>query len=346
MPPTEGRSVSVASSVADDSSRQSRDPRLMDPVVPSRNLKAAKSEEIEGVENGGLYRLYDCRAVVNLEGNLPTAQAFCPEPGTSFGNGQNIPNELVSKVSLVLRVRPPFFLLGLGSPSSRVQQVRFVRLVRFKAELYLKKMVIQHLPLLSKKYIVLASASPRRAELIQGLGLKAAILPSTFAENLDISSFPCPGDYAVATAKEKALEVSKKVQNGILADLVIGADTVVELDGSVLEKPADVKDAFRMLSSLSDPVSGRQPLVRAFWEETQVEFAKLENEAISAYIDSGEPMDKAGGYGIQGIGGSFVKGIQGCYFNVMGFPVHRFSEEVDSLIKAGHFDHVSEHIEA
>ncbi|BBN14451.1 nucleoside triphosphate pyrophosphatase [Marchantia polymorpha subsp. ruderalis] len=225
-------------------------------------------------------------------------------------------------------------------------------------------MVIQHLPLLSKKYIVLASASPRRAELIQGLGLKAAILPSTFAENLDISSFPCPGDYAVATAKEKALEVSKKVQNGILADLVIGADTVVELDGSVLEKPADVKDAFRMLSSLSgrrhkvytgvslvlpkirDPVSGRQPLVRAFWEETQVEFAKLENEAISAYIDSGEPMDKAGGYGIQGIGGSFVKGIQGCYFNVMGFPVHRFSEEVDSLIKAGHFDHVSEHIEA
>ncbi|KAG6557729.1 hypothetical protein Mapa_000495 [Marchantia paleacea] len=225
-------------------------------------------------------------------------------------------------------------------------------------------MLIQHLPLLSKKYIVLASASPRRAELIQGLGLKAAILPSTFAENLDSSAFPCPGDYAVATAKEKALEVSKKVQNGILADLVIGADTVVELDGSVLEKPADVEDAFRMLSNLSgrqhkvytgvslvlpkicDPVSGRQPLVRAFWEETQVEFAKLETKAISAYIASGEPMDKAGAYGIQGIGGSFVKGIQGCYFNVMGFPVHRFSEEVDSLIKAGYFDLVSEQVEA
>ncbi|KAL3698979.1 hypothetical protein R1sor_017001 [Riccia sorocarpa] len=214
-------------------------------------------------------------------------------------------------------------------------------------------MLIQHLPLLSKKYIVLASASPRRAELIQGLGLKAAIVPSTFAENLNISSFPCPGDYAVATAKEKALEVSKHLHNGALADLVIGADTVVELDGQVLEKPADAKDAFRMLSSLSgrqhrvytgvslvlpkvrDPVSGRQPFVRAFWEETKVEFGKLETQAIDAYIATGEPMDKAGAYGIQGIGGSFVKGVQGCYFNVMGLPVHRISEEVNSLITAG-----------
>ncbi|KAL2614145.1 hypothetical protein R1flu_025837 [Riccia fluitans] len=218
-------------------------------------------------------------------------------------------------------------------------------------------MLIQHLPLLSKKHIVLASASPRRAELLQGLGLKATIVPSTFAENLEISSFPCPGDYAVATAKEKALEVSLHSHNGGLADLVIGADTVVELDGRVLEKPSDAEDAFRMLSNLSgrqhkvytgvslvlpkvrDSVVGRQPFVRAFWEETKVEFAMLESEAIRAYIASGEPMDKAGAYGIQGIGGSFVKGVQGCYFNVMGFPVHRFSEEVNSLITAGYLNH-------
>ncbi|CAM6088927.1 unnamed protein product [Calypogeia fissa] len=217
-------------------------------------------------------------------------------------------------------------------------------------------MLIQHLPLLSKKYIVLASASPRRAELIQGLGLKAAIIPSTFEENLDKSTFSSPGDYALATAKHKALEVAKQLHDGRLADLVIGADTVVELEGVVLEKPEDTKDAIRMLSSLSgrqhtvytgvtlvlpharDPKSGQTPLTREFWEATKVQFAKLEQESIHAYVASGEPMGKAGAYGIQGTGGSFVKGINGCYFNVMGFPVHRFAEEVDALIKAGYLE--------
>jgi predicted house-cleaning NTP pyrophosphatase (Maf/HAM1 superfamily) len=74
----------------------------------------------------------------------------------------------------------------------------------------------------------------------------------------------------------------------------------------------------------TDPALDQSPLIRSFWEETVVEFAELEDEAICAYAASGEPMGKAGGYGIQGIGGSFVKGIEGCFFNVMGFPVHRY----------------------
>ncbi|CAM6098583.1 unnamed protein product [Calypogeia fissa] len=93
-----------------------------------------------------------------------------------------------------------------------------------------------------------------------------------------------------------------------------------------------------VLPHARDPKSGQTPLTREFWEATKVQFAKLEQESIHAYVASGEPMGKAGAYGIQGTGGSFVKGINGCYFNVMGFPVHRFAEEVDTLIKAGYLE--------
>ncbi|CAK9221691.1 unnamed protein product [Sphagnum jensenii] len=217
-------------------------------------------------------------------------------------------------------------------------------------------MLIQHLPLLSSKRIVLASASPRRSELLRGLGLKVEILPSTFAENLEKSAFAGAGEYAVATATQKAIEVFRRTcEAGKLADLIVAADTVVEIDTQILEKPLDKEDAMRMLTSLSgckhkvysgvvlvlpsfsDPALDQSPLIRSFWEETVVEFAELEDEAICAYAASGEPMGKAGGYGIQGIGGSFVKGIEGCFFNVMGFPVHRFCVEVDSLVKNGAF---------
>lgn len=212
-------------------------------------------------------------------------------------------------------------------------------------------MLIQHVPLLCSKRIVLASASPRRSELLRGLGLTVEVLPSSFEENLDKSAFANPGEYATQTATHKAFEVSRRTLQG--TDLIIAADTVVELHAQVLEKPRDKDDAYRMLSSLSgqkhkvytgvalvlpnssDPAPGASPLLKSFYEETEVEFAELEEEAILAYIASGEPMDKAGAYGIQGIGGSFVKCIHGCYFNIMGFPVHRFSVEVDRLVKSG-----------
>lgn len=218
-------------------------------------------------------------------------------------------------------------------------------------------MLIQHLPLLSTKRIVLATASPRRSELVRNLGLKAEMIPSTFDENLEKASFSSAGEYAAETALHKAIEVSRRTfgqeADGNKADLVIGADTVVELDGTILEKPKDEDDAFRMLSALSgrqhrvftgvslvlplacDPALGKPPLVHTFWEETKVEFACLDEEAIKAYVKSRDPMDKAGAYGIQGIGGCFVRSISGCFYNVVGFPLHRFSTELDVLIKSG-----------
>ncbi|KAI5056118.1 hypothetical protein GOP47_0029639 [Adiantum capillus-veneris] len=87
--------------------------------------------------------------------------------------------------------------------------------------------------------------------------------------------------------------------------------------------------------SVCDPGLGKPPLVRTFWEETKVDFGHLEREVIEAYVKSREPMDKAGAYGIQGIGGSFVKSVTGCFYNVVGFPLYRFAVELDGLIKKG-----------
>lgn len=220
-------------------------------------------------------------------------------------------------------------------------------------------MLILHLPLLSTKRIILASASPRRSQIVRTLGLNAEVIPSTFDETLEKTAFSSPGEYAAETALHKAIEVSGRTfgaNNEKSADLVIGADTVVELDGFILEKPKDEDDAVRILSTLSgrqhrvftgvslvlpsarDPTVGKPPLVHTFWEETKVEFACLEKETIKTYVKSGDPMDKAGAYGIQGIGGSFVRSITGCFYNVVGFPIHRFSAELDALIKTGVFE--------
>ncbi|KAH7421317.1 hypothetical protein KP509_13G050500 [Ceratopteris richardii] len=182
------------------------------------------------------------------------------------------------------------------------------------------------------------------------------IIPSTFDETLNKSSFSSAGEYAAETALHKAIEVSRRTYRAsdqTQADIVIGADTVVELEGMILEKPTDEDDAAHMLFKLSgrqhrvftgvslifpsacDPVLGKTPLVHTFWEETSVDFGELKKEAIEAYVRSGEPMDKAGAYGIQGIGGSFVKSVTGCFYNVVGFPLYRFSVELDKLIAKG-----------
>jgi len=134
-------------------------------------------------------------------------------------------------------------------------------------------------------------------------------------------------------------------------DLLIGSDTVVEHGGRILEKPADAEEAARVLRSLSGARhrvhsgvalvlpgqrgAGGGPLVRSFSMTTTVEFDELSDRAIRAYVATGEPMDKAGSYGIQGPACQFVRGIEGCYFNVMGFPVHRFAVEVGGLVEGG-----------
>ena len=171
--------------------------------------------------------------------------------------------------------------------------------------------------------IVLASASPRRRELLQTAGVEFTVCVSDAEERIPPGT--SPHEAVMLLAKQKALAVAKDRPN----DLVIGADTVVVYDGAILGKPADEADAARMLRMLS----GRTHTVytgvclvsagsaETFFEQTQVTFYPLTDDEIAAYIATGEPMDKAGAYGIQGRGCTLVRGICGDYFNVVGLPV-------------------------
>ncbi|XP_012689509.1 probable bifunctional dTTP/UTP pyrophosphatase/methyltransferase protein isoform X2 [Clupea harengus] len=208
-------------------------------------------------------------------------------------------------------------------------------------------------PVISKltgKLVVLASASPRRLEILTNVGLRFEVVPSWFKETLDKALFKTPQDYAVETARQKALEVATRMPYKHLKtpDIVIGADTVVAVDGQILEKPSDKQDAYRMLSSLS----GKEHSVFTgvaivlcqdqedkevdykvvdFYEETKVKFADLSEDMLWEYINSGEPMDKAGGYGIQALGGMLVEYVHGDFLNVVGFPLNHFCKTLDTI---------------
>jgi len=213
--------------------------------------------------------------------------------------------------------------------------------------------LLHHVPLLNSKRLVLESASPRRSELLRTLGLTTfQVKPSTFDEKLDKALFRHAAEYAVQTALQKGLEVASSE----LADLVISADTIVDLHGLVLEKPANAAEAEIMISKLSgsrhavhtgvalvfpravDPKTLKVPRVVTFSETTHVTFAGIPPAAVAAYVASGECYGKAGAYGIHGAAASFVSGIEGCFHNVVGFPLHRFSAEMLELVESGVFD--------
>lgn len=198
-------------------------------------------------------------------------------------------------------------------------------------------MILQYLPRLNSKNIILASQSPRRREILNLMGLSFTPIPSTFEETLDKSQFPTPQAYVIANAQGKAVDVARSHPQH---DLIIGSDTVVAHDSTILEKPSSEADALAMLKALS----GRDHVVytgvsliakncepRNFCETTRVWFTELSDEMIAAYIKSGEPMDKAGAYGIQGKGGVFVRKIDGCFFAVMGLPMHALAREIARL---------------
>uniref|UniRef100_A0A8B9LJB9 Acetylserotonin O-methyltransferase-like n=1 Tax=Astyanax mexicanus TaxID=7994 RepID=A0A8B9LJB9_ASTMX len=203
---------------------------------------------------------------------------------------------------------------------------------------------------LSGKLVVLASASPRRLEILTNIGLRFEVVPSWFKETLDKTLFKTPYEYAVETAKQKALEVAQRMPFKHLKapDIVIGADTVVTVDGLILEKPADKQDAYRMLSRLSgkehsvftgvaivlcnEKEGGEiEYNVVDFYEETKVKFADLSEDMLWEYINSGEPMDKAGGYGIQALGGMLVEYVKGDFLNVVGFPLNHFCKQLGMI---------------
>jgi len=176
--------------------------------------------------------------------------------------------------------------------------------------------------------ILLASGSPRRRELLSGMGLQFDICKPCFDEDSVKGFSP---DVTV-----EKLSLGKATSAACQNTLVIGSDTVVALDDVILGKPTDEKDAFNMLKMLS----GRTHFVYAgvaligdgksivFHEKTAVHFKELTDDEILSYVKSGEPMDKAGAYGIQGLGALLVSGIEGDYFTVVGFPVCRVAEKL------------------
>ncbi|KAL6785376.1 hypothetical protein ACKKBG_A03595 [Auxenochlorella protothecoides x Auxenochlorella symbiontica] len=196
--------------------------------------------------------------------------------------------------------------------------------------------MLEHLPALNSQRIILASASPRRRELLQQIGLKFQVVESGFEENLPKTS---AGEYAQRTALHKALDVARSMHGKF--DLIIAADTVVQVGDRILEKPNDDEHAAEMLESLS----GRRHQVctgvvlltlhgepTSFVEMTDVFFASLTTAGIEAYIATGESRGKAGAYGIQGAAACFVERIEGCYNNVVGFPIFAFSKTVARLV--------------
>jgi septum formation protein len=177
--------------------------------------------------------------------------------------------------------------------------------------------------------LVLASRSPRRADLLHTAGIPFEIIPAGDVEAEHAAGLADlhhrPGLYAEELARLKAADVCAQLPDRV----VLGADTIVILDGEILEKPRDEAEARAMLARLADR---RHTVITAIalcgargrWlghESTEVDFLPLDEGAIARYVDTGEPMDKAGAYGIQGYGALMVRGVIGCYFNVMGLPL-------------------------
>lgn len=180
--------------------------------------------------------------------------------------------------------------------------------------------------------LVLASASPRRAELMRQIELPFVVLPSSFAEPSPAGW--APEDFVVDLALHKARSVQRLLSaRGEAEDaLVIGADTVVCIDGDILGKPAGAADAAQMLRRLSGEkhqvytglaLVAAEGVEHSACEMTQVQMGRLSAADIAAYVASGEPLDKAGAYGIQGRAGRFIESIEGCYYNVVGLPLAR-----------------------
>lgn len=181
--------------------------------------------------------------------------------------------------------------------------------------------------------IILASASPRRRELLENMGVRDFLIrPSDHEEPYDGAL--APGAAVEKIALSKGRDAAAKAESG---DIVIAADTLVFLDGKPLGKPGDAEDAASMLRALS----GREHTVitglaviakgvaRTAHESTRVRFFPLTESQIDWYVRSGEPMDKAGAYGIQGLGSLLIEGIEGDYFNVVGLPAARLARLLD-----------------
>ncbi|MGB9812542.1 MAG: Maf family protein [Thermovenabulum sp.] len=175
--------------------------------------------------------------------------------------------------------------------------------------------------------LVLASSSPRRIELLKQIGLTFEVVPADIEE--EIFKDLTPKELVERLAKEKVLNASLKVKNSI----VVGADTVVVLEDKILGKPKSKEEALNMLLLLSGKwhkvfsgiavMDSDSKKLFSDVEETKVKFRRISTEEAMKYVETGEPMDKAGAYAIQGKGAVFIEKIEGCYYNVVGLPIYR-----------------------
>ncbi|MBR1390244.1 MAG: septum formation inhibitor Maf [Lachnospiraceae bacterium] len=190
--------------------------------------------------------------------------------------------------------------------------------------------------------IILASASPRRRELLERLGLTFEVIPAV-GEEIPIEG--TPDQVVIGLARQKAEEVYEQVRAAHAQEecLIIGADTLVFLEGEILGKPKDPADAAAVLGRLQNRThqvytgvtlyhgAADTSAVVSFYVRTDVTMYPISSEEIAAYVDSGEPMDKAGSYGIQGKAAVFIKKIDGDYQNVVGLPLARLYQELKQM---------------
>ncbi len=192
--------------------------------------------------------------------------------------------------------------------------------------------------------LILASSSPRRIDLLKQMGLSFEVYPANHPEPSPKSNED-PAEYAVRAAEHKAACVLEALQDP--EAWIIAADTVVVQDKHILGKPANKEDALQMLKRLVGRehqvitglaiFHGNQGIRDRSQVSTRVQFRQASEEQIQRYIQTHEPMDKAGAYGIQGKGAWFVQRIEGCYFNVVGLPLHHLFSRLESLQAGAYF---------
>lgn len=193
------------------------------------------------------------------------------------------------------------------------------------------------------KPVILASGSPRRKELLTLAGFNFTVCPAK-GEEVTTKTLPC--DIVCELAHQKAFEIAKAQKAPCY---VIGADTIVAFENRILGKPKDSADAVRMISMLqgnTHQVYTGVTLIevcadgslreKSFYEETNVHVYQMTKDEIASYVATGEPLDKAGAYGIQGTFSIYVSGIEGDYFNVVGLPVSRLYHEFAAFQNAAH----------
>ncbi|PWN38725.1 Maf/Ham1 [Ceraceosorus guamensis] len=212
---------------------------------------------------------------------------------------------------------------------------------------------------LAGKRIILASSSPRRLDILNTVGIRPEVVPSTFDENLDKGDFVGASilEYPAETSARKAIEVYERLLKENPADppdLIVAADTVVVKGEEILEKPKDRLDHIRMLADLNDGecevitgVTLIHPIiqapgfkVRSISERTKVFFAANPAELLKAYVEDGEGADRAGGFAVQGKGALLVRAIEGDYNNVVGFPLFSFCAFLHELIETEELEFV------